>query len=47
LQRRISTKVPATPPVINDVIVVIAGLALYVAFTMRAHSWLLGVSPLS
>jgi uncharacterized membrane protein len=33
--------------VFNDLIVVIAGLALYVLFVMRAHMWLFGVSPVS
>lgn len=32
---------------VNDVLVVVAGLALYVAFILRLHLWLIGVSPLA
>lgn len=32
-------------PVRNDVIAVIAGLALYVIFAVWAHAWLIGVAP--
>ena len=35
---------PAAP--LNDVIAVVAGLALYVVFLLWAHRWLIGVSPL-
>jgi len=37
----------APPARFNDLIVVIAGLALYVFFVMWAHMWLFGVSPVS
>lgn len=30
----------------NDIIAVVAGLALYVAFIFGLHTWLIGVSPL-
>jgi uncharacterized membrane protein len=32
---------PASP--INDVIAVVAGLALYMAFVFKLHGWLIGV----
>jgi uncharacterized membrane protein len=35
-----------TPSRWNDVIAVVAGLALYAAFIVRLHYWLFGVSPL-
>ena len=31
---------------LNDVIAVVAGLALYVAFVLKLHIWLIGVSPI-
>lgn len=34
---------PASP--LNDVIAVVAGLALYAAFVLWLHQWLIGVSP--
>ena len=37
----------APPARFNDLIVVIAGLALYVFFVIWAHMWLFGVSPVS
>lgn len=36
----------ASPGRFNDLIAVIAGLALYVIFILWAHLWLFGVSPL-
>jgi uncharacterized membrane protein len=36
----------AAPGRFNDLIAVIAGLALYVVFILWAHAWLFGVSPL-
>ena len=35
---------PARP--VNDVIVVVGGLALYVVFLLWGHRWLIGVSPM-
>lgn len=35
---------PSRP--VNDLIVIIVGLALYALFVLRAHQWLFGVSPL-
>lgn len=34
-------------PWINDVIVVVVGLALYMAFAMWLHLWLIGVAPIA
>jgi uncharacterized membrane protein len=36
----------AKPSPLNDVIAVIGGLALYALFLLKAHAWLIGVSPL-
>jgi uncharacterized membrane protein len=36
----------APPSKVNDLIAVIAGLALYAAFVLWAHFWLFGVSPI-
>ncbi|MBH0239931.1 NnrU family protein [Methylobrevis albus] len=50
---RISVKRRATAPVVtggstrNDVIAVVAGLALYVATVLFLHEWLIGVSPVA
>jgi len=39
--------VPGAPPsALNDAIAVVGGLALYAAFMMGVHRWLVGVSPL-
>lgn len=47
LKRRVPRAVPGAPPsAINDVIVVIGGLALYAFFLLRAHAWLIGVAPI-
>ena len=37
---------PLQPAAINDVIAVVAGLAIYVGIVFWAHRWLIGVSPL-
>ena len=37
---------PLQPAAINDVIAVVAGLAIYVGIVFWAHRWLVGVSPL-
>ena len=45
-KRRPPQVVPTAPPGrFNDVIAVIAGLALYAVFIRWAHAWLFGVSP--
>lgn len=47
MRRREPRPVPGAPPAkINDLIVVIAGLALYVVFVLWLHSHLIGVSPI-
>ena len=46
LKRRAPRPVPGAPPrAANDVIAVIAGLALFVLFYLWLHQWLIGVSP--
>ena len=34
------------PSVVNDVIVIVLGIALYAALLFGGHAWLFGVSPL-
>jgi uncharacterized membrane protein len=47
LKRRAARPVPGAPPSpLNDVIVVVGGLALYVVFLLWGHRWLIGVSPI-
>jgi uncharacterized membrane protein len=47
VKRRPIRPVPSAPArAINDVIVVVVGVALYVAFLLWGHTWLIGVSPL-
>lgn len=44
LKRRTPRPVPSAPPSgLNDVIAVVAGLAIYVAFVLWLHGWLFGV----
>jgi uncharacterized membrane protein len=46
-KRRVVRPIPTAPPnKINDVIAVVAGLAIYVAFVLWLHTWMIGVSPL-
>lgn len=46
-KRRVVRPIHTAPPSkMNDVIAVIAGLAIYVAFVLWLHRWLIGVSPL-
>lgn len=49
IKRRAQPRVvPGAPPsAVNDVIAVVGGLALYGAFVMWVHLWLIGVSPLT
>ncbi len=45
--RRVQRPVPgAKAGPLNDAIVIVGGLALYVAFALVLHRWLFGVSPL-
>jgi uncharacterized membrane protein len=44
--KRRAAPVPASGPVANDVIAVVAGLVVYALFVWRLHEWLFGVSPL-
>ncbi len=47
LKRRTLRPVPHAPASkVNDLIAVIAGLGLYVAFVLWLHAWLIGVSPI-
>lgn len=46
LKRRVARPVPGAPPsAMNDVIALVAGLALYGLFVWQVHAWLIGVSP--
>jgi uncharacterized membrane protein len=47
LKHRAEPSVPRLPRgAANDVIAVVAGLALYVAFVLWLHVWLIGVAPI-
>ncbi len=47
MKRRTPRPVPHAPASkVNDLIAVIAGLGLYVAFVLWLHAWLIGVSPI-
>ncbi len=47
MKRRTQRPVPHAPASrANDVIAVVAGLGLYVAFVLGLHAWLIGVSPI-
>jgi uncharacterized membrane protein len=43
-QGPLGAAVPASP--VNDVVVVVLGIALYAALLMGGHQWLIGVSPM-
>lgn len=46
-KRRVMRPIHTAPPgKMNDVIAVVAGLAIYVAFVLWLHLWMIGVSPL-
>ena len=48
LKKRPARPIPGAPAgPMNDVIAVVAGLAIYALFVFKAHAWLFGVSPLS
>jgi uncharacterized membrane protein len=44
VQKRVVRGAPTSPA--NDAIAVVGGLAIYVAFVLVVHRWLIGVSPL-
>ena len=47
MKRRKQRSIPGAPPSkVNDIIAVIFGLALYVAFALWLHTWLIGISPI-
>jgi uncharacterized membrane protein len=47
LKRRTPRAIPAAPArPYNDIIAIVIGLAIYALFVLRAHQWLVGVSPL-
>lgn len=46
MKNRVPISAPGAPvSKYNDIIVVVAGLALYVLFAFKLHAWLIGVSP--
>jgi len=46
-RRAVQRSVPGAPPSpVNDAIALVGGLALYAAFMMALHLWMIGVSPL-
>lgn len=47
MRRRTQRAIPSAPPSgANDIVAVVIGLALYVAFVLWLHRWLIGVSPI-
>ncbi|RCS23429.1 NnrU family protein [Phyllobacterium salinisoli] len=44
-ERAEGAAVIASGPVVNDVLAVIVGLAIYILFVWKLHEWLIGVSP--
>lgn len=47
MKRRTQRLIPGVPSSkVNDIIAVIFGLALYVAFALWLHTWLIGISPI-
>ncbi len=47
IKRRGTTVTPAAGSIVNDIIAVVAGLGLYVAFIFGLHQWLFGVAPIA
>jgi uncharacterized membrane protein len=46
-RRAVQHKVPGAPPsALNDIVALVGGLAVYVAFLFWVHVWMVGVSPL-
>jgi uncharacterized membrane protein len=47
MKRRAQRPIPSAPPSrLNDIVAIVGGLALYVAFVLWLHAWLFGVAPL-
>lgn len=47
MKRRVARPLPGAPPSkANDIIALVAGLALYGVFVFWLHAWLIGVSPM-
>ena len=47
MKRRTQRSIPGAPPSkVNDIIAVVLGLALYAAFVLWLHTWLIGISPM-
>jgi uncharacterized membrane protein len=47
MKRRTPLPVPTIPVSrINDIIAIVLGLGLYIAFVLWLHAWLIGVSPI-
>lgn len=47
MKSRTQRSIPSAPTSrVNDIIVLVGGLALYVAFVLWLHTWLIGVSPI-
>jgi uncharacterized membrane protein len=47
MKRRTQRPIPSAPPSnANDIIAVVVGVGLYVAFVLWLHTWLIGVSPI-
>jgi uncharacterized membrane protein len=48
MKRRTPLPVPGAPPSrFNDIVAIVVGLGLYVAFVLWLHTWLIGVSPVA
>lgn len=47
IKRRGGKPAPAAGTIVNDVIAVVVGLGLYVAFIFGLHQWLFGVPPIA
>ena len=48
IKRRAAAATPAAPgSIFNDIIAIVAGLALYVGFIFGLHQWLFGVAPIA
>ena len=47
IKHRTPRPIPSAPPSkVNDILAIAAGLALYVAFAVWLHTWLIGVPPM-
>ena len=45
--KRRAVAAPAAGPITNDIIAIVVGLGLYVAFIFGLHQWLFGVAPIA